>query len=155
MRVDVEAILAADEARRAERIKRENAELGIVEVPEGVDPYHYSRSIRGVPLSMTRKRQGRVIKASPSSWNRGMRYRTVGFAPGTDPQEGQTVAVTYSDGTTEIKSASSFRRQNIATRNTTHKRRRASEVDKQNALDAIKHRNAYELNLPTIHDPNE
>lgn len=100
-------IVKSDNARRAARIAQEDAMLNPMfsPCPDGVDPYLWDRHITGVPSAGNRD-----YKASDNCWNRGMRGRTVGIAPGTeDTNDGTaTVAVTF-NGVTSIRPVSDFR----------------------------------------------
>lgn len=84
-----------------------------------IDPYLYSRSIRGVPSPNNRVPRG---NASDNGWKRGMAGRTVGIAPGTESTSDgtATVRVIYADGRSEIRSANSFRKENIHRKNRQH-----------------------------------
>lgn len=103
--------------------------------PEGVDPYLFSRSIRGVPSE-----GNRTHRASENCWTRGMMMsRTVGVAPGTkvDTFTVPTVAVTI-NGETTVRNVSEYRRaRNVKTR--------VQNVDIQNRVDAQHHVTAADL----------
>lgn len=109
MGINVEQVLADDRERRRLRQLAEDSLLSNTSyVPEGVDPYHFSRSIKGVPSN-----KHRIVKASKDCWSAGMRGKTVGVAPGTEQvATEQTVAVTV-NGTTTIVPASAFKATSI------------------------------------------
>lgn len=74
-------IVKQDNARRADRLV---AELALFadkshDAPDGIDPYHWDRSITGVPSEGNRN-----PKASPNSWLVGLSHRCVGVATGTE-----------------------------------------------------------------------
>lgn len=116
-RQDMQRILDEDAKRRNARIEAEDSLLmqsGYV--PEGVDPYHFSRSIKGEPSN-----HHRVVRATSDNWDnhyyrdahgnlRSKRTRCVG----TD------VTVTYADGTTEVRSPGSFRAESTHTKQRKH-----------------------------------
>lgn len=95
------AIVKADNARRAARIIAEDCQLGldIIEAvcaaPQGVDPYHWSRSITGIPSAGNRD-----YKASVNCWDRGMRGKTFGTAG--DDQQANTMLVTHAGISTVV-----------------------------------------------------
>jgi hypothetical protein len=113
----VKADRAVRQAREAEELIALAREFYPSEVFEGCDPYHVSRSITGEPSE-----KNRVHRATDNCWNRGMRGRTVGIAPGTeDSSDGTaTVRVIHANGNTEIRSARSFRPERIAKRQARH-----------------------------------
>lgn len=90
-----------------------------------IDPYLYSRSIRGVPSAGNRVPRA---NASGNGWDRGLRGRTIGIAPGTEATSDgtATVKVTYADGTSIIRSANSFREKKMATKVRQHNESRRS-----------------------------
>lgn len=53
----------------------------------------------------------RVVRVSESSWNRGLRGKVVGVAPGTESESDgtPTVLCKYADGSQEVRTVSSFR----------------------------------------------
>jgi hypothetical protein len=70
--LDLDAVERADAIRRGSREAAELIELASLyygnepsDVPAGVDPYHYSRSISGVPSN-----RNRSTRVSESSWDR-------------------------------------------------------------------------------------
>lgn len=106
-RADQRRIMRDDVKRRNAREALEDATLlrDTSYCPDGVDPYHYDRSITGVPTQGNRN-----FAASRSSWERGLRGRTVGIAPGTeDDSDGTPTVAVIIDGVTEIRPVSSFR----------------------------------------------
>lgn len=128
-------IMRADAKRRNARdIEDFLALKGNRVAPAGIDPYLFSRSIRGVPSENNRQH-----RASENCWTRGMMGRTVGVAPGTtvDTFTVPTVAVTI-NGETTVRNVSEYRR----TRNV---RTRAQNVDVQNRVDAQHHVTAADL----------
>lgn len=109
---ELRAIEASDTLRRAQGSDELIAlALAYYGAP---DDYHVSRGITGEPSE-----KNRTHRASDNCWNRGLRGRTVGIAPGTTTPFA-SVAVTK-DGQTTIVSASSFRKANIATKSRKHK----------------------------------
>lgn len=104
------AIERADMQRRADRETETLLMLHSKYSPsmsgEGIDPYHYSRAILGVPSD-----RNRVKRAHVSSWNRGMRGRTFGIAAtrdnglltDADAIVRGSVNVTHADGTSEVR----------------------------------------------------
>lgn len=120
------AILKADAKRRATREIEELAQLSAIESGRytapgmnQVDPYHYSRSIRGVPSN--KQRNVRYAETWRATANKAV-GTAYGFNPTTGQvNKGQTVKVTAPDGTTSVKPVSAFRSKNIALRNSEHK----------------------------------
>lgn len=106
-------IVKQDNARRAKREAEENAILfaDVTNAPEGIDPYHWGRSITGIPSNNNRN-----YKASDDCWKRGMRGKTVGVAPGTENATtgSATVAITR-DGVTTVVPVSNFSRKSERT----------------------------------------
>lgn len=133
-------IVNEDRARRQARETQELNELIAQFYPstvfEGCDPYHVSRGITGEPIE-----KNRVHRGSDNCWNRGMRGRTVGIAPGTEATSDgtATVRVIHADGKTEIRSARSFREASKATkvRNHNQSRRVISESERMAAAGTI------------------
>jgi hypothetical protein len=100
-----------DDAKR--RNAREAADIEAIvaahsKIQEGIDPYLFSRSIRGVPSENNRQH-----KASQDCWNRGLRDTTVGVASATDTIP--TVRV-IRDGITTVVPHSSLRPHKTSTR---------------------------------------
>jgi len=116
-------IMREDAKRRNARNEQEITDFmrakGHIETPTGVDPYHYSRAIKGVPAN-----QHRIVRASDNCWKRGMRGRTVGVANPTDTIP--TVRVIHADGTTAIVPASNFHKSR-----TTRNRQRTVQQNTQ------------------------
>lgn len=106
------AIIAADNERMIARLEREAALFA--SGAQVIDPYHKDRQITGEPSE-----KNRTYRASDDCWKRGLRSRTVGTA--TDDGN-QTVKVIHPDGSTEIRSASSFRKENLHKKQRTHAR---------------------------------
>lgn len=85
-------------AREIEDFIREHAPTKVVDL--GVDPYHASRGITGVPSAGNRN-----YSASDNCWNRGMRGRTIGVAngqPWDTPDAEPTVRIIHADGTEKV-----------------------------------------------------
>lgn len=92
MKAQLRAIVKADNARRNARMQAELIELAEryygredTLAPEGVDPYLYSRSIRGVPSNKARN-----TKHSESSWNKTLKHRL--------SAEESTITIYHADG---------------------------------------------------------
>lgn len=106
----MDRIAREDRVRRAERDYAELMELvgrfAPNAVPKGVDPYHYDRSIKGQPTDRNRNH-----RASPDNWDNHT-YRDASGRITSTPMRatGTDVKVTYADGHTETRSASSFRK---------------------------------------------
>lgn len=115
------AIMEADLKRRHEREQEELRKLGLLD-----SDYVQSRNITGEPTD-----KHRVHRASDDCWKRGLRGRTVGIAPDTEVTGIATVRVIHADGTTEIRTANSFRTKNIATKQRQHtSNRKVSEIER-------------------------
>jgi hypothetical protein len=105
-----------DDAKR--RNAREAADIEAIvaahgKIREGIDPYLFSRSIRGVPSPNNRNH-----KASQDSWKRGLRDTTVGVASPTDTIPTVRVTKMYDSGEmrTTVVPASSFRKPRNVTK---------------------------------------
>jgi hypothetical protein len=108
-RAEQRAIVAADAERRRAREIDEYLQLhGSSEASESYDPRLTALPCQtsGVGVVYPPRR----VRVSEDSWTRGMRGRTVGVAPGTEDSATEaTVRVIHADGSSEIRTASSFR----------------------------------------------
>lgn len=121
------AILIADHERHQARLEAE-AKLTPAERTQVVDPYHRDREITGEPSD-----KNRTHRASDDCWKRGLRTRTVGIAPGTEhTSDGTATVAVIVNGTTTIRSAHSFTKAHIATKQRQHveSKRKASELER-------------------------
>jgi len=85
----------------------------------------------GMPIDFTPNAH-RNIKVSPDYWERMLRFQPVGIAPGTESTSDgtPTVRCTYADGTSEVRTVSSFSKVREARRAKRLQARKITEVER-------------------------
>lgn len=112
-----------------ETIERLIAEHNEDQARRNVDTYHVSRGITGEPSNRNRN-----FRVTGDNWKRHHYHDTHGAIKTVAMRSpALPVTVTLADGTTTVRAASSFRKQNIATKQRKHREAVTSEVADRNA----------------------
>lgn len=119
-REDLAVILALDNVRRGanadELIALAQSYYADAKAHDNVDPYCYSRAITGVPSN-----RNRTYRVMPNSFTHHNFHDAAGAIKSRRTRcVGGDVTVIHADGTTELRSPTSFRKERIHARQRTH-----------------------------------